>query len=139
MVRSAFTMAAMSRTHPLRRFFDIAAVMAMLVVGTLAADKATAHAAMAMVAATQPPCHRMQHADGLAQARTDPCDTVCAGSAPESSYDALPARIEPPVAVVTALLPVSPPALAAAVTLAAHYGHGPPPPPPYLRDRRLLI
>ena len=111
----------------------------MLVVGTLAADKATAHAAMAMVAATQPPCHRMHQADGLALAPADPCDTVCAGSAPESSYDALPARIVPPAAVVTALLPVSPPALVAAVTFAGHYGHGPPPLPLYLRDRRLLI
>ncbi|MBX7199973.1 MAG: hypothetical protein K1X51_11460 [Rhodospirillaceae bacterium] len=125
----------MSRTAPLRRILNALLMVAMLAVGTLAADRATAHAA---VAAVQPPCHRMHHADGLAQAPANPCDTVCAGSAPESSYDALPARIEPPVmaAVVVSTVPVAVPR--ATPSPAVRYGHGPPL-PAFLRDRRLLI
>lgn len=129
----------MSRTHPLRRMLDAAVVLTMLVVGTLAADRAAAHAARAAVEAAQPPCHRTHHADGLAQAQANPCDTVCAGSAPESSYDALPLRIEPPAVAVAVAPAAEMPVPAAVSTPAVYYGHGPPPMPAFLRDRRLLI
>lgn len=133
----------MSRTAPLRRILNTLVVLAMLVVGTLAADKAAAHiatrAAMAVAEAAQPPCHRMHHADGLAQTPVNPCDTICAGSAPESTYDALPLRFEPPVVSVAVAPATAAPAPAPAPAPAVHYGHGPPPLPAYLRDRRLLI
>lgn len=133
----------MARTAPLRPVLNAVFALAMLAVGTLAAGKAAAHAAttaaMAVTEAAQPPCHRMPRADGLAQTPTNPCDTVCAGSAPESSYDGLPPRFEPPV-VSVALAPAAPmPAPAGISTPALYYGHGPPPLPAYLRDRRLLI
>lgn len=116
-------------------------VLTMLVVGTLAADRATAHAAVAAVAAVeaaQPPCHRMHHGDGLAQAPANPCDIVCAGSAPESSYDALPPRIDTPLMAtgVVSMVPVAIPRETGSP--AVYYGHGPPQ-PAFLRDRRLLI
>lgn len=115
------------------------AVVAMLVVGTLAADRAAAHAAMAVALAAQPPCHRMHHADGLAQAPVNPCDTVCAGATPESSYDAVPPRIEPSVTAIVFVPAAEITVPAAASAPAVHYGHGPPPLPAFLRDRRLLI
>ncbi len=111
----------------------------MLVVGTLAADRATVHAAMAAVEAARPPCHRLPHADGFAQAPVNPCDTVCAGSAPESTYDALPPRIDPPATVAAFAPAFTARAPASVAAPAVYYGHGPPPLPAYLRDRRLLI
>lgn len=113
--------------------------LAMLAVGTLAADRAAAHAAMAVAQATQPPCHRMPYADGLAQAPANPCDTVCAGSAPESSYDAVPPRTAPPVVSIVLAPAAAIPAPVGVSTPTLYYGHGPPPLPAYLRDRRLLI
>lgn len=129
----------MSRTSPLRRVFSAFAVLAMMVVGTLAADRATAHAAMAAVHATQPPCHRLHQADGLALTPVNACDTVCAGSAPESSYDAVPARFDLAAPAVTLVAVLLPPPPREPDSPALRYGHGPPPQPAYLRDRRLLI
>lgn len=128
----------MSRTSPLRRALNAALVAVLMLVGTLAADRAAAHAAMAAAQAMQPPCHRIHH-DALAPAPVDACDTVCAGAAPETTYDAVPVRFEAPLPAVTVQASVIVPVARGVAFPAVHYGHGPPPLPAYLRDRRLLI
>ena len=129
----------MTRTSPLRAALRCLLAVVMLAAGTLAADRAAAHAATAVAEAAQPPCHRAQHVDGLALTPVSACDTICTGSAPESSYEApvLRTDLAGPVLAVT---------LAAVIPLGdarpvppLRYGHGPPPFPAYLRDRRLLI
>jgi hypothetical protein len=132
----------MTRTSPLRWVLNGLMAVAMLVVGTMATDRATAHAATHAVHAVMPPCHMAAHEmDHLAPQPVNACDTICAGSAPESSYDAVPSRIDFALPmVVFAMDPVVPFTVHSNVS-PAHYGHGPPPPsrPAYLRNRRLLI
>ena len=111
----------------------------MLAAGTLAADRAAAHAATAMAEAAQPPCHRAHHADGLALTPVNACDTVCAGATPESSYETPVLRDDLTGAVLAVAAPVLVPPGRAQVVPLLRYGHGPPPLPTYLRDGRLLI
>lgn len=111
----------------------------MLAAGTLAADRAAAHAATAMAEAAQPPCHRMHRADGLALAPVNACDTVCAGATPESSYESPVLRSDHAGAVLAVAIAADVPFGGARSVSALRYGHGPPPSPTSLRHRRLLI
>ena len=112
----------------------------MLVAGTLSADRASAHAAITMEEAAQPPCHRvMHHAGGLALEPVNACDTICAGSAPESSYETPPLRSEAPLPVLAPEPMFIAPVTHGESAPAAYYGHGPPLLSFYLRNRRLLI
>ena len=118
--------------------------LAMMVTGTLAIDRATAHAAVGGLQAA-PPCHGAAHhavhyADGLTQKPVNACDTICAGSAPESSYETLPPRIDAPMPAMVFAPQVATALIMRAAPPPARYGHGPPPPQPaYLRNGRLLI
>ena len=128
-----------TRTSPLRSLVRCLLAVAMLAAGTLSVDRAVAHTATAMAEAAQPPCHRAHHADGLALAPVNACDTVCAGATPESSYETPVLRSDLAGAVLAVAASAVVPSGRAQDAPLLRYGHGPPPLPPYLRDGRLLI
>jgi hypothetical protein len=111
-------------------------LMATVVNGALAASRAASHVGGTIAAV--PPCHRAADAGALAQIAVNPCDTLCAGSAPEVTQDHPPGFvpfIDIAAAGVTSEIEHR---LRPARTLPPAHHH-PPPISPYQRDRRLLI
>ena len=107
------TMAAMQAMRQLPAVFRLALCLVILAATSFAGARAASHAAGLHEVARVMPCHQVIDAgDHLAPPQVDACATLCAGSAPELTFEAalprspLPdAALPIPVAVAECLAP----------------------------------